>query len=209
MLFGHVLKKYDLRSIAGANPALTGEIVKNDFFDSLSSNENNITNKFYLRNSVWNGKPIHEYIVPLKFKNRKLLYFLHVGYSKERILKKKEIYIKSSFAILFSYVLTFGLWFALKKYIVNPLRSLTNDVSLITENKLDKFNRVGNEDELTLLSDTLNHFLGETKLKQKLEVELAARNQEIKDRKTYLSQLQYFSFGIAHDKEKSGNQFHL
>ncbi len=89
------------------------------------------------------------------------------------------------------------------------MRSLTNDVSLITENKLDKFNRVGNEDELTLLSDTLNHFLGETKLKQKLEVELAARNQEIKDRKTYLSQLQYFSFGIAHDKEKSGNQFHL
>ena len=203
MVFGHVLKTNDKRSIADANPALAGEIIESGFFDEIPSANNLITNIVYERNAVWNEIPVHEYVVPLRVMGGRVLYFLHVGYSKERINKiKKEIYTKSIAAVLFSCVLALGLWLSLKKYIVSPLKSLTNDVKLIASNQSDKFNRVGDDDELSLLSDTLNRFLGETKEKQKLEVELAGRVQEIKDRKTYLSQLQYFGFWIAHDMEK-------
>jgi len=203
MVFGHVLKINDKRSIADANPALAGEIIESDFFNEIPSANNLITEKIYKRTTVWNKKSIHEYIVPLKVKGGRFLYFLHVGYSNERINSiKKEIYTKSIAAVLFSCVLGIGLWLSLKKYIVSPLKSLTDDVELIASNQSDKFKRVGDDDELSMLSDTLNRFLGETKEKQKLEVELAGRIQEIKDRKTYLSQLQYFGFWIAHDMEK-------
>jgi len=203
MVFGHVVKKANKLSIADANPALTGEIIDSDFFDAIPASDNLITNNMYNRSSVWNEIPVHEYIIPLRFKSGKLLYFLHAGYSKEKIVKiKNEILIKSLGAIFLSCILALGLWLSLKKYIVSPLKSLTNDVKLIASNKSDKFKRVGDDDELSLLSDTLNSFLGEIKEKQKLELELAGRNQEIKDRKTYLSQLQYFGFWIAHDMEK-------
>jgi len=183
MVFGHVLKKNDKRSIADANPALTGEIIKSDFLDTIPTSDALATNSFYKKDSIWNGIYIDEYVAPLRVKGGKLLCFLHVGY-------------------MLSVVLAFGLWLSLKKYIVSPLTSLTNDVDLISSNKSEVFKRVGNDDELSLLSDTLNRFLSETKEKQKLEIELAGRVQEIKDRKTYLSQLQYFGFWIAHDIEK-------
>lgn len=205
MVFARLVNRSTCFVEADANEALMGTILHDaQFTNALSSlrpAKHRSSTVTYRTTST--GVPVDAYIVPVFVRGVITPYVLHAGFALTQLqAARRELLIRAASSIFFSGIVAIALLLLLRSSVTRPILKLAHDVTAIAEHQRDHVERVGNNDELTLLADTFNRMLEELRAKQAMERQLLLLEKEIADRKSYLSQLRYFSFWIAHDLEK-------
>lgn len=205
MVFARLVNRTTLFIEADADDALMGTLYRDDQFTNALARLRTAKQRsaFVTYRSTSSGLPVEAYIVPVFVRGVITPYVLHAGFALTQLhAARRELFIRVVFSIVFSSVLAIALLLLLRSSVTRPILQLAHDVAAIAEHHRDRVERVGANDELTFLADTFNRMLEELRAKQAMERQLLLLEKEIADRKSYLSQLRYFSFWIAHDLEK-------
>lgn len=204
IIYGRVIECRSHIILADTNDEFLGLTVTSAFLNTF---EQHIQTTDYtavtLHTHQYQEQEINTCMSPICFRRTVPAYILQLGFSREEIaLLKRELIYRSVSAIIISLVLTLGLWVTLRRWVMQPLRILTFDVRAITAGLKSRVRTVGSHDEMTILSHSFNSLLEDLDEKHKLEQQVTVMKQESKDRRTYLDQLRYLAFWIAHDLEK-------
>lgn len=205
MVFGRLVNRTTAFVEADADDALIGTILTNAQLAAALQSLRRITNasSYVVYTTQHDNVPVDAYVVPIFVRGVITPYALHAGFALTQLqAARRELLTRVVFSIVFSSAVAVVLLLLLRSSVTRPILRLAHDVAAIGERRRDRVELVGDDDELTLLARSFNTLLDDLRAKQAVERQLLLLEKEVADRKTYLSQLRYFSFWIAHDLEK-------
>lgn len=205
MVFARLVNRATCFVETDANDAFIGMVLTNDQLSAALQSLRHVTNanSFVVYATKHGGVPVDAYVVPIFVRGVITPYALHAGFALTQLqAARRELLLRLIFSVIFSSAVAITLLLMLRASVTRPILRLTHDVVAIGEHRRDCVELVGNDDELTLLARSFNAMLDDLRAKQAVERQLLLLEKEVADRKTYLSQLRYFSFWIAHDLEK-------
>lgn len=205
MVFGRLVNRSTCFVEADADDAVMGTTLEDEQLSRALEALRNITNasSVIVYRTQYAGVPVDAYVMPVFVRGVVTPYALHAGFALTQLqAARAELLMRVLFSIIFCAAVAIVLLLVLRSSVTRPILRLAYDVAAIAERRRDRVELVGNDDELTLLAHSFNQMLEDLRAKEAVERQVLLLEKEIADRKTYLSQLRYFSFWIAHDLEK-------
>lgn len=205
MVFARLVNRSTCFVETDANDAFIGKVLTNDQLSAALQALRQVTNvnNFVVYPTNHGGVPVDAYVVPIFVRGVITPYALHAGFALTQLqAARRELLLRLIFSVVFSGAVAVALLLLLRASVTHPILRLTREVIAIGEHRRERVELVGNDDELTLLARSFNAMLDDLRAKQAVERQLLLLEKEVADRKTYLNQLRYFSFWIAHDLEK-------
>ncbi len=205
MVFGRLLNRSTRFVEADSDDALMGSVLDDAELDHALQQLRHLTNaaSFATYRTHIGGDSVDAYVMPVFVRGVLTPYVLHAGFALTQLQAvRRELMIRVLFSIVFCSGVAIALLLLLRSAVTHPILRLAHDVAAIGEHRRATVELVGGNDELTFLAHSFNTMLDDLRAKQAVERQLLLLEKEVSDRKTYLSQLRYFSFWIAHDLEK-------
>ncbi|MCX7848352.1 MAG: HAMP domain-containing histidine kinase [bacterium] len=205
MVFARLINRSTYFVEADADDALIGTVLNDpvltNVLHTMRSPSN--TSHFVMYHATHEGHPVDAYVVPVFVRGVITPYVLHAGFSLTQLqVARHELFMRVIFSVIFSSAVAITLLLLLRSSVTRPILRLASDVLAIAEHRRERVQLVGNDDELTFLANSFNKMLDDLRAKEAVERQVLLLEKEITDRKSYLNQLRYFSFWLAHDLEK-------